>query len=162
MSTTAGSGVEVAAIETPAWATAATSPTTGRSPWWSTRSGTSTGCSTWPRRRGVRITHVLETHVHNDYVTGGLELARPTGAAYHVNAGRRRWPSTRSPVSDGDVVEVGPDAGAGAAHPGAHPPPVSYVLDAGRSRAGGVHRRVAAVRLDRPHRPARPRAHRTS
>ena len=24
---------------------------------------------------GVRITHVLETHVHNDYVTGGLEPA---------------------------------------------------------------------------------------
>ena len=30
----------------------------------------------------MRITHVVETHIHNDYVTGGLELARPTGAAY--------------------------------------------------------------------------------
>ena len=30
--------------------------------------------------------YVLETHVHNDYVTGGLELARRTGAAYGVNA----------------------------------------------------------------------------
>jgi hydroxyacylglutathione hydrolase len=27
-------------------------------------------------QHGVRITHVLETHVHNDDVTGGLELAR--------------------------------------------------------------------------------------
>ena len=36
--------------------------------------------------RGVRITHVFETHVHNDYVTGGLALARVTGAAYHLNA----------------------------------------------------------------------------
>ena len=35
---------------------------------------------------GVRITHVFETHIHNDYVTGGLALARATGAAYHVNA----------------------------------------------------------------------------
>jgi rhodanese-related sulfurtransferase len=25
--------------------------------------------------RGVRITHVFETHIHNDYVTGGLALA---------------------------------------------------------------------------------------
>ncbi len=25
--------------------------------------------------RRVRITHVLETHIHNDYVTGGLALA---------------------------------------------------------------------------------------
>jgi glyoxylase-like metal-dependent hydrolase (beta-lactamase superfamily II) len=31
-------------------------------------------------RRGVRIALVAETHVHNDYVTGGLELARVTGA----------------------------------------------------------------------------------
>jgi glyoxylase-like metal-dependent hydrolase (beta-lactamase superfamily II) len=29
---------------------------------------------------GVRITHVLETHIHNDYVTGGLALARAAGA----------------------------------------------------------------------------------
>src|ERR1700735_3611337 len=36
--------------------------------------------------RGVRITHVLETHIHNDYVTGGLALARETGAAYVVAA----------------------------------------------------------------------------
>ena len=36
--------------------------------------------------RGVRVTHVFETHVHNDYVTGGLALARVTGAAYHLNA----------------------------------------------------------------------------
>ena len=35
---------------------------------------------------GVRITHIFETHIHNDYVTGGLALARATGAAYHVNA----------------------------------------------------------------------------
>src|ERR1700685_3387248 len=31
---------------------------------------------------GVTITHVLETHVHNDYVSGGLGLARQLGAVY--------------------------------------------------------------------------------
>jgi hydroxyacylglutathione hydrolase len=36
---------------------------------------------------GVRITHVLETHVHNDYVSGGLALARVTGASCVVAAG---------------------------------------------------------------------------
>ena len=36
-------------------------------------------------RREVVITHVFETHIHNDYVSGGLALARATGAAYHVN-----------------------------------------------------------------------------
>ena len=35
---------------------------------------------------GVRLTHVFETHIHNDYVTGGLALAEATGAAYLVNA----------------------------------------------------------------------------
>ena len=35
----------------------------------------------------VRVTHVVETHVHNDYVTGGLELAQRTGAAYVLPAG---------------------------------------------------------------------------
>jgi glyoxylase-like metal-dependent hydrolase (beta-lactamase superfamily II) len=29
---------------------------------------------------------VFETHIHNDYVSGGLALARQPGAAYHVNA----------------------------------------------------------------------------
>ncbi|HUX68932.1 MAG TPA: MBL fold metallo-hydrolase, partial [Cellulomonadaceae bacterium] len=33
---------------------------------------------------GIRITHVLETHIHNDYVTGGYALAQQTGAAYLV------------------------------------------------------------------------------
>ena len=57
--------------------------------------------------RGVAVTHVFETHLHNDYVSGGLDLARRCGAAYHVNAadavtfGRVR-------VSDGDTIAVGP------------------------------------------------------
>jgi hydroxyacylglutathione hydrolase len=36
--------------------------------------------------REVRITHIFEAHIHNDYVTGGLALAAETGATYHVNA----------------------------------------------------------------------------
>ena len=54
---------------------------------------------------GVRITHVFETHIHNDYVTGGLALARETGAAYHVNADDE-VSFEHDPVRDGDVVEV--------------------------------------------------------
>jgi hydroxyacylglutathione hydrolase len=55
---------------------------------------------------GVRITHVLETHIHNDYVTGGLALARAVGARYLVNAADP-VPFDRDPVADGDTVEVG-------------------------------------------------------
>src|SRR3569833_2433575 len=43
-----------------------------------------------PRRRAagrrVTVTDVFETHILIDYVTGGLALARVTGATYHVNA----------------------------------------------------------------------------
>ena len=56
---------------------------------------------------GVRITHVLETHLHNDYLTGGLALAQATGATYHVNAADD-VAYDRSPVRDGDVIEVSP------------------------------------------------------
>lgn len=38
-------------------------------------------------RRGWRVKVVLETHLHNDYVTGGLELSRRTGATYVVAGG---------------------------------------------------------------------------
>jgi hydroxyacylglutathione hydrolase len=56
--------------------------------------------------RGVPITHVFETHIHNDYVTGGLALARAAGAEYHVN-GADPVAFERTSVADGDVVNVG-------------------------------------------------------
>ena len=55
---------------------------------------------------GVRLTHVFETHIHNDYVTGGLALAQRTGAQYLVN-GEDDVSFSRTPVTDGQVVEVG-------------------------------------------------------
>ena len=54
----------------------------------------------------VRLTHVFETHIHNDYVTGGLALAQRTGAAYLVN-GADEVSFERTPISDEDVIEVG-------------------------------------------------------
>jgi glyoxylase-like metal-dependent hydrolase (beta-lactamase superfamily II) len=51
---------------------------------------------------GVRVTHVVETHIHNDYVSGGLELARQTGAEYVVAAGDDVL-FDRKAVGDGDT-----------------------------------------------------------
>ncbi|MFI9120095.1 rhodanese-like domain-containing protein [Streptomyces bikiniensis] len=79
-------------------------------------------------RRGVRIAYVAETHVHNDYVTGGLELARVTGAAYLVPAGAK-VSFARTPVADGDTVDV--DEGLvlrAIATPGHTPHHTSYAL----------------------------------
>jgi hydroxyacylglutathione hydrolase len=56
--------------------------------------------------RGVHITHVFETHIHNDYITGGLALARAAGAAYHVSAADEVG-FERVKVSDGDYIEAG-------------------------------------------------------
>ncbi|MFF1832026.1 rhodanese-like domain-containing protein [Paenarthrobacter sp. NPDC058040] len=55
---------------------------------------------------GVRITHIAETHVHNDYVTGGLILAEAHAAEYLVN-GADNVSFERTPVADGDVFSVG-------------------------------------------------------
>ncbi|MFF0372212.1 rhodanese-like domain-containing protein [Micromonospora sp. NPDC005087] len=55
--------------------------------------------------KGVGITHVVETHIHNDYVSGGLQLARLTGAEYLVSA-HDEVGFDRMPVSDGDQVTV--------------------------------------------------------
>jgi hydroxyacylglutathione hydrolase len=55
----------------------------------------------------VRLTAVFETHLHNDYVTGGLALAQRTGASYHVNADDD-VSFERTPIRDGDTVKIGP------------------------------------------------------
>ena len=56
--------------------------------------------------RGLRVTHVLETHIHNDYVTGGHALAREVGAQYCVN-GEDEVSFERTPVRDGDEIRTG-------------------------------------------------------
>jgi len=55
--------------------------------------------------RGVAVTHVFETHIHNDYVSGGLALARQSGAAYHVNAADT-VAFSRVGISDADTIAV--------------------------------------------------------
>lgn len=56
--------------------------------------------------RGVSITHVFETHIHNDYVTGGLELSRVTGAEY-VLSNMDELSFRHRAIADGEVVDVG-------------------------------------------------------
>jgi glyoxylase-like metal-dependent hydrolase (beta-lactamase superfamily II)/rhodanese-related sulfurtransferase len=85
---------------------------------------------------GLTVTHVLETHIHNDYVTGGYVLARELGAEYAVNAddpvGYRRLP-----VRDGDVLHAGPRMRVRVLHtPGHTFTHLSYALEVdGRARA---------------------------
>jgi len=56
--------------------------------------------------RGLKITHILETHLHADHVSGNTGLAERTGADIYLHeAAGARFPH-RS-LKDGDVLELG-------------------------------------------------------
>lgn len=77
--------------------------------------------------QGARLSHVFETHLHNDYVTGGLELARRAGAAYVLAAGDD-VAYDHTGARDGDEFTVG-DLVVRAVHtPGHTPAHLSYVV----------------------------------
>jgi hydroxyacylglutathione hydrolase len=79
------------------------------------------------RAAGVRITHVFETHIHNDYVSGGLALARATGALYVVPAGDE-VEFDRTPADDGSRFDTGHLAVTALATPGHTPHHLAYAL----------------------------------
>lgn len=73
------------------------------------------------------ITHVFETHIHNDYVTGGLALARHCGATYVVNADDPvRF--ERHGIRDGEVITSGTLAVTAIHTPGHTPTHLSYAV----------------------------------
>ncbi|MHA6513891.1 rhodanese-like domain-containing protein [Tessaracoccus sp. Z1128] len=77
---------------------------------------------------GVELKAVFETHIHNDYVTGGLALAKERGADYYVNA-EDQVQFERSPIVDTQVVEISPTMSVKAlATPGHTYTHLSYVL----------------------------------
>jgi hydroxyacylglutathione hydrolase len=83
---------------------------------------------------GVRITHVAETHIHNDYVTGGLQLARDHNATYLVNAADD-VPYSRQPISDEETVQVGRMVLKAVATPGHTHHHLSYIVTDGERQA---------------------------
>ena len=84
-------------------------------------------------QRGWRISHVLETHLHNDYVSGGPELAALTGARHVIGAGAEAS-YEHQPASDGDAFDLGALRFTALDTPGHTPEHVAYTL-ADRSRA---------------------------
>ena len=86
------------------------------------------------RDAGVTITHVAETHIHNDYLSGGLELARAHGASYLVNAADP-VNFERQPITDGQTVRVGKLAVKAVATPGHTHTHLSFIVDDGEREA---------------------------
>lgn len=56
--------------------------------------------------RGLKITHIIETHLHADHVSGNSDLAARTGADIYVHeAGGAEFP--HKPLKHEDVIELG-------------------------------------------------------
>jgi hydroxyacylglutathione hydrolase len=85
------------------------------------------------RAADVRITHVVETHLHNDYVSGARELAALTGASHVIGAGAELAYEHR-PARHGDSIDVGALRLTVLDTPGHTPEHVAYAL-ADTSRA---------------------------
>jgi hydroxyacylglutathione hydrolase len=76
---------------------------------------------------GLDVTHVVETHIHNDYVTGGHALASMLDADYCLNADDAvRF--DRVGLKDGDEVTSGIMRVRALLTPGHTPTHLSYVL----------------------------------
>jgi hydroxyacylglutathione hydrolase len=58
------------------------------------------------RQEGACVTHVLETHLHNDFLSGSREVAAVTGARIVASA-EAGLEFDHQPVRDGDVVALG-------------------------------------------------------
>jgi hydroxyacylglutathione hydrolase len=85
------------------------------------------------RAGGLAITHVVETHLHNDYVSGGRDLAALTGASHVIGAGAELRHEHR-PLADRDGFDLGTLRFVALDTPGHTPEHVSYTV-ADRSRA---------------------------
>jgi glyoxylase-like metal-dependent hydrolase (beta-lactamase superfamily II)/rhodanese-related sulfurtransferase len=56
--------------------------------------------------KGLKIKHIIETHLHADFVSGHHELAERTGARIYIGAASgATFPHT--PIKDGDSLEFG-------------------------------------------------------
>lgn len=81
----------------------------------------------WAKERGLRFVAILETHVHADFVSGGKELARVTGAPiYAPRLGEVEYEHT--PVDDGDVIHVGRARLKAVWTPGHTPEHIAFLL----------------------------------
>ncbi|HYK95416.1 MAG TPA: rhodanese-like domain-containing protein [Candidatus Dormibacteraeota bacterium] len=77
--------------------------------------------------RGWRIRHVIETHVHNDYLSGALETHAATGAEIAAPA-RGGYAFEHRPMDEGDELELGALRLTAMATPGHTPEHLAWAV----------------------------------
>jgi glyoxylase-like metal-dependent hydrolase (beta-lactamase superfamily II)/rhodanese-related sulfurtransferase len=79
------------------------------------------------RHIDMRITHVIETHLHADFISGHMDLADRTGAKIYAPRSAR-CAFDHIPVSEGDTIEIEDVRLDVLETPGHTPEHVSYVV----------------------------------
>ncbi len=91
------------------------------------------------RRLKVKIVHVLDTHLHADHISGGREVARVMGAAYHINAADVQGAGySYTPLRDGGRIPLGASTIEVVHSPGHTPGSTSFLLDGGLLFTGDI------------------------
>jgi hydroxyacylglutathione hydrolase len=85
------------------------------------------------RKKGLRITHVLETHTHADHISGNRDLAAATRAAIHVHHAAGVV-FEHEAVRDGDTLRIG-NVELRVAHTPGHTPDSIAVFVTDHSRS---------------------------
>src|SRR4029079_9392859 len=90
------------------------------------------------RRHGWRLRHVVETHVHNDYLSGALELVEAHGAQV-VAPARGGYAFAHRPMAHDDELELDGFRLIARATPGHTPEHLAWEVRAdGATRAGAI------------------------
>ncbi|MBN1889266.1 MAG: MBL fold metallo-hydrolase [Thermoflexales bacterium] len=91
------------------------------------------GYITEARALGVDITHILQTHLHADFISGHMDLAKKTGAKIYV-AKSAQCTFDHVALSEGDAIELEDMVLTVMETPGHTPEHLSYVVsDTSRS-----------------------------
>jgi glyoxylase-like metal-dependent hydrolase (beta-lactamase superfamily II) len=81
-------------------------------------------------KMNVKIAHVLDTHLHADHISGGREIARATGAAYHIHPNDVQGATyAYTALKDGGKISFGTSTFEVVHSPGHTPGSTSFLLD---------------------------------
>ena len=77
--------------------------------------------------RGIRVTHVLDTHLHADFVSGNREIAHQTGAVIGASA-EAKVGFDHQPLTEESVIDLGAFQVRVMTTPGHTPEHISFLL----------------------------------